>query len=98
MKKEKLITDITKLALDFWSMNLHNGTFESHLRTLINEYDVAINVTHSSLKLEDKCKMSFGSWKQSKGLTYGYGKYIDKQNKDYTIDEVDEMYESYYNL
>lgn len=43
MDKEKLITDITKLALDFWTMNLHNGTFESNLRTLIDKHEKAIN-------------------------------------------------------
>jgi len=45
--REKLITDITKLALDFWTMNLRNGTFESHLRTFIMNYDKAMNYTHS---------------------------------------------------
>ena len=44
--REKLITDITKLALDFWTMNLRNGTFESHLRTFIMNYDKAMNYTH----------------------------------------------------
>lgn len=44
--REKLITDITELASDFWTMNLHNGTFESHLRTFIINYDKAMNYTH----------------------------------------------------
>ena len=43
MDKEKLITDIIKLALDFWTMNLHSGTFESNLRTLIDKHEEAIN-------------------------------------------------------
>ena len=59
--REKLITDITKLALDFWTMNLRNGTFESHLRTFIMNYDKAMNYTHScesdsELLVCDNCK------------------------------------------
>lgn len=46
MDKEKLIKEITQLALDFWTMNLHNGTFESNLRTLIDKHEEAINYSH----------------------------------------------------
>jgi hypothetical protein len=35
--KEKFIEEVKQLAVDFWTMNLHNGTFESHLRDLIEK-------------------------------------------------------------
>lgn len=39
MTKEQLIDKIKELATDFWAMNLHNGTFESHLREIIDRYE-----------------------------------------------------------
>ena len=77
--REKLITDITKLALDFWTINLHNGTFESHLRTFIMNYDKAMNYTHC-------CK-------SDSELLKGYNKYLeDYIDAQYLYDGVEEGY------
>ena len=35
--KEKFIEEVKQLAVDFWRMNLHNGTFEGYLRDLIEK-------------------------------------------------------------
>ena len=37
--------------MDFWTMNLHNGTFESHLRDLIDDYE-----QDTSSKVIQKCQ------------------------------------------
>lgn len=37
--KEQFIKDVKNLAIDFWRMNLHNGTFESNLRILIDNQE-----------------------------------------------------------
>ena len=38
MTKEEFITKAKNLAVDFWAMNLHDGTYESHLRKLLGDY------------------------------------------------------------
>jgi len=47
---EKLIKDIKKLAVDFWTMNLHNGKFENHLQKLITEYDRNLLIEYEIFK------------------------------------------------
>ena len=39
MTKEEFITKAKELAVDFWTMNLHKGTYESHLRDLLDDYE-----------------------------------------------------------
>ena len=39
MTKEEFITKSKELAVDFWTMNLHKGTYETHLRELLDEYE-----------------------------------------------------------
>lgn len=39
MSKEDFIKKITELANEFWTMNLHDGTFESNLTEIVNEYE-----------------------------------------------------------
>ena len=36
--KEKFVEEVKQLAVDFWRMNLHNGTFESYLIKLIDKH------------------------------------------------------------
>ena len=72
--REKLITDITKLALDFWTMNLRNGTFESHLRTFIMNYDKAMNYTHCCKRDSEQLKIPKTTKEQRVQLNEGYNK------------------------
>jgi len=74
--KEKLITDITKLALDFWTMNLHNGTFESNLRTLIDKHEEAINYSQCCETLP--CSYAEG-YNDAIAKIKEEAKYIEKQ-------------------
>jgi hypothetical protein len=67
--KEKLITDINNLAVDFWTMNLHNGTFESHLTKLIDDYEKAINYTRCCETFEGKEVPTFDEWKKQNKIT-----------------------------
>ena len=66
--------------------------------TCLEERIKQLAIPVSSLKLEGKQKMSFRSWRQSKGLRYGIGEYIDDDNNIYSIYDIDKMYEDYYNL
>ena len=36
--KDKFIEEVKQLAVDFWRINLHNGTFEKYLIDLTDKY------------------------------------------------------------
>lgn len=38
-RKEKFVEKVKQLAMDYWSMSLHDGSFESHFRDLLKEYE-----------------------------------------------------------
>ena len=54
MNKEDFIKEVKGLAVDFWTMNLHNGTFEERLNDLVNKREQAIDYAHSSTQLPSK--------------------------------------------
>ena len=60
MNKEEFITKAKELAVDFWTMNLHKGTYETHLRELLDEYETKqcniANVVGQSEQLPDTNK------------------------------------------
>ena len=60
MNKEEFITKAKELAVDFWTMNLHKGTYETHLRELLDEYETKqcniANVVGQSEQLPDANK------------------------------------------
>lgn len=37
--KEKFIEKVKQLAFDYWAMGLQNGSFESHFRQMLEEYE-----------------------------------------------------------
>lgn len=39
MTKEQFLEKSKQLAVDFWTTNLHDGTYESHFRKLLDEYE-----------------------------------------------------------
>jgi len=39
MTKEQFLEKSKQLAVDFWTINLHDGTYESHFRKLLDEYE-----------------------------------------------------------
>ena len=39
MTREDFITKAKELAVDFWTMNLHNGTYEIYFYKLLEEYE-----------------------------------------------------------
>ena len=51
MTKEEYIKQIKELAVDFWTMNLHNGTFEENLRSIVDKREKAMNVVRSCEQL-----------------------------------------------
>jgi hypothetical protein len=53
MTKEQFLEKSKQLAVDFWTINLHDGTYESHFRKLLDEYEETkqcniVNVSSSS--------------------------------------------------
>lgn len=52
--KEKFIEKVKQLTVDYWTMGLHNGTFESHFRDLLEEYEER-DVGLSPLPLKCTC-------------------------------------------
>ena len=39
LDREDFIKKAKELAIDFWTMNLHNGTYETNFRELLDQYD-----------------------------------------------------------
>jgi len=53
MTKGQFLEKSKQLAVDFWTINLHDGTYESHFRKLLDEYEETkqcniVNVSSSS--------------------------------------------------
>jgi hypothetical protein len=90
--KEKLITDINNLAVDFWTMNLHNGTFESHLTKLIDDYEKAINYTRCCETFEGKEVPTFDEWKKQNYIHYEKGKFTRKAEGLRDLEQLKQIY------
>lgn len=58
VSKEEFITKTKNLSVDFWSMNLHKGTFEEHFRKLVDEYEMKVcnHIPNRSDKKHTSCK------------------------------------------
>lgn len=52
MTREEFIEKAKELAIDFWTMNLRDGTYESKFTELLDEYEAKF--TDRKLKVLDK--------------------------------------------
>lgn len=49
MTREQFIIKAKELAIDFWTMNLHDGTYESHLIDLLTEFENSTQENNRSI-------------------------------------------------
>ena len=56
--KEKFIEKVKQLAIDYWTMGLHDGTFESHLRAFLEEYEKGLDKTLEEMLTDSMYKLS----------------------------------------
>ena len=47
MTREEFIEKAKELAIDFWTMNLRDGTYESHFMELLDEYEGIATVKYN---------------------------------------------------
>lgn len=86
--------EITVLLLESYKADYETTLTEAIDR--LGNLEKAITDTRCCTLLKGKEKMSFWSWKQSKGFRYNRMKYIDNDGDYYSMDEVEKMYSNYY--